>query len=291
MKGTAACLVLLWVWLAAGICGAGEGVAPDVRVSSTRIAQGGIGRLRVWVDSGETPQARWMKKPVLLVRDDRGACWQGFFGADLESPPGLYGLRVDGSPVGPRQTLDIEVEKKDYGVRRLTLPREMVDLDAGTLARVREESRVMNGLWDAAPGRPLWRGAFVRPIPGALSGTFGRRSVINNQPRSPHSGVDLRAARGTPVKAINNGKVALEAEHFFTGKTVVLDHGGGIFSMYFHLDRVLAEGGRIVKKGQVIGFVGSTGRSTGPHLHWGIRMNGARVDPMELLAASLGMEE
>ncbi|MBW1862211.1 MAG: M23 family metallopeptidase, partial [Deltaproteobacteria bacterium] len=124
-----------------------------------------------------------------------------------------------------------------------------------------------------------------------LVGPFGRRSIINDQPRSPHSGVDLKGKRGTPIKAANNGKVALTGNHFFSGKSVVIDHGGGIQSMYFHLDKIMAKEGQTIIKGQVIGLVGSTGRSTGPHLHWGMRVNGARVDPLMLTGLSQQIEE
>jgi murein DD-endopeptidase MepM/ murein hydrolase activator NlpD len=148
---------------------------------------------------------------------------------------------------------------------------------------VRKESGIMKDALGAPPAVPSWRGSFVRPLEGEIVGLFGTRSVINGEPRSPHSGVDLRASAGTPVQSIHNGKVVLVAEHFFTGNLVVIDHGGAIQSMYFHLEKALVVGGEKVKRGQVIGLVGSTGRSTGPHLHFGMRVNGARVDPMQFL--------
>ena len=124
------------------------------------------------------------------------------------------------------------------------------------------------------------------PLSGEVVGPFGRRSIINNQPRAPHSGMDLKAARGTPVRATNNGRVVLTADHFFTGHVVVIDHGAGIHSMYFHLEKIMVTQNQMVKKGELIGLVGSTGRATGPHLHWGVRVNGARVDPMALISIS-----
>ena len=149
----------------------------------------------------------------------------------------------------------------------------------------------MKSLWEALPSTPLWNGPFLRPVPGEVVGPFGQRSIINDQPRSPHSGVDLKGERGAPVRAINHGQVVLTDDHFFTGLTVVMDHGGGIQSMYFHLNRIAVQKGQVATKGQIIGFVGSTGRATGPHLHWGIRMNGARIDPLLLLALSQQLEE
>ena len=103
--------------------------------------------------------------------------------------------------------------------------------------------------------------------------------------------MDLRGAAGTPVKATNRGRITLTDEHFFSGRSVVIDHGGEILSMYFHLEKILVQSGEIVEKGQVIGLVGSTGRASGPHLHWGVRLNGVRIDPLVLLDISRQLEE
>jgi murein DD-endopeptidase MepM/ murein hydrolase activator NlpD len=192
---------------------------------------------------------------------------------------------------GLEQRLEMEIREKNYGVRNLTLPQNMVDLDDETLARVRKESAVTNALWKAEPSSPLWEGSFVKPIPGEVIGPFGRKSIINDQPRSPHTGVDLRGKKGTPIKAINNGRVVLTFDHFFSGLSVVIDHGGGIQSMYFHMDKIQVQEGEMVNKGTIIGSVGSTGRATGPHLHWGVRLNGARIDPFELVDKSSQLEE
>jgi len=187
--------------------------------------------------------------------------------------------------------LEVEIRQKDYGVRRLTLPRNMVDLDAETLQRVKKESRRMKTLWEAPSSAPSWSGSFLTPISGEVLGPFGQRSIINDQPRSPHSGIDLKGDRGTPVRAINHGQVVLTGDHFFAGLTVVIDHGGGIQSMYFHLAELAVRKGDRVAKGQIVGLVGSTGRTTGPHLHWGIRINGDRIDPLRLIALSQQLEE
>jgi murein DD-endopeptidase MepM/ murein hydrolase activator NlpD len=227
-----------------------------------------------------------MKREIPLVRDRETKTWYGFIGADLKADAGTYPLVVKIGPSGPKKEIDIKITGKDYGVRRLTLPQKMVDLGAPTLERVRKESGELRKLWEALPGEPLWEGPFIRPVPGEVVGPFGRGSIINEEPRSPHSGVDLRAAKGTPIKAINNGRIALTADYFFTGLSVVIDHGGGILSMYFHLDKILVEEGRPVAKGDIIGLVGSTGRATGPHLHLGVRVNKARVDPLALMSLS-----
>jgi murein DD-endopeptidase MepM/ murein hydrolase activator NlpD len=131
----------------------------------------------------------------------------------------------------------------------------------------------------------LWRGPFVRPVAGTEPPTgFGARRIINGKPRAPHGGADYTAARGTPVVAANAGRVALVAEYFFPGRLVALDHGLGLYTLYFHLDTVGVGPGERVERGQTLGAVGMTGRSTGPHLHFGAQLGPARVDPDALLA-------
>ena len=258
----------------------------DIKLSSDVIPQGDVGLIEIAVKNGQTPEIVWMNQKLFPVPDRKRVTWYAFLGVDLNSKPGRYPLTITISPSGDIRKLLIEVKAEDYGVRRLTLPKKMVDLDSQTLKRVRKESKMMNEVWRTTPTDPIWIGAFERPIPGEIAGPFGRRSVINDQPRSPHSGVDLRGKRGTPVKAINRGKVALTGDFFFTGLTVIVDHGGGIQSMYFHLDRIQVQKAQIVEKSQVLGTLGSTGRATGPHLHWGIRINGARINPIRFMILS-----
>jgi murein DD-endopeptidase MepM/ murein hydrolase activator NlpD len=137
----------------------------------------------------------------------------------------------------------------------------------------------------------LWERPFISPVSAAITSPFGYRRVINGMPRAPHTGVDLRASLGTEVLAANHGRVALTGEFFFSGKSLVLDHGGGLYTMYFHLSEFKVEEGADVHKGDVVGLSGMTGRVTGPHLHWGARINGARVDPFELIEKLRGKGE
>jgi len=265
--------------------------SPEVYLSSSNIPQGDLALIRVKGTDRETPLMTWMKKKISLVPNQRKTDWYGFVSADLKANPGKYHALIKMHPSGSKKDIEIRITEKKYGVRRLTLPKKMVDLDAQTLKRVRKESGKMKMLWVAPFAEPLWEGPFVRPVPGEVIGPFGRSSIINEQPRSPHSGVDLRSKRGTPIKTMNNGMVALVGDHFFTGLTVVIDHGGGIQSMYFHLDEILVEMNQRVTKGEVIGLVGSTGRATGPHLHLGVRVNGARIDPLGLTKISEQLRE
>jgi murein DD-endopeptidase MepM/ murein hydrolase activator NlpD len=166
-----------------------------------------------------------------------------------------------------------------------------VDLDAKTLARVRAEQAELRAVLESGAGERLWQDAFHTPVEeGRPTGSFGLRRIINGQRRSPHTGFDWAAPRGAPVLAANAGRVALVAEHFFPGRLVVLDHGLGLFTLYFHLDETVVARGERVAARQRVGSVGATGRTTGPHLHLGVVLDGARVDPMSLLKLPLGAE-
>jgi hypothetical protein len=211
---------------------------------------------------------------------------EGLIGIDMAAQPSTHELKVIGKDGGSDvhlTSLSLKVEKVDFGVEKLTLPSSMVDLDRKTLERVNQEEKLLTALFGKFREERLWEGAFICPVVGELSGAFGVSRIINGQPRSPHSGIDLRAKEGTPVLACNGGLVVLSRPLFFSGNSVILDHGWGFYSMYFHLSEVLVRDGERVAKETRLGRVGSTGRSTGPHLHWGIRMSGARVDPLSLL--------
>lgn len=216
----------------------------------------------------------------------QNGAYEGLIGIDMSTRPGTYEIKVfaiDGDSRVYSSTLSLKVGKVNFGIQKLWLPSYMVDLDAETLERVNKEARKVQALFQAFRDERLWSGPFIRPVEGELSTAFGLNRIINGQIRNPHSGVDLRAEAGTPVLASNSGMVVLVDEFFFSGKSVILDHGWGLYSMYYHLSETLVKEGDGVSKGAMLGRVGSTGRSTGPHLHWGIRMNGARVDPFSLL--------
>ncbi len=291
IRWSAISVSLLMAMLSVIVCEVTAVSQYDISLSSYIIPQGDMSLIRVKVTNGGIPRVTWMNREIYLVPNNKKTEYYGFLVADLKARPGRYNALVETVPIGQKKKLEIEVTDKDYGIRRLTLPKNMVDLDAETLKRAKKESGIMRRLWDAPPSIPYWNGPFERPIPGEVVGSFGRRSIINNQPRAPHSGVDLKAEKGTPIKAINHGIATFTGAHFFTGQTVVMDHGGGIQSMYFHLEKILVQQGKMIEKGQVIGLVGSTGRATGPHLHWGIRINGARVNPLKLIILSQEMEE
>lgn len=220
--------------------------------------------------------------------------YEGLVGVDLNTKPSRYEMKVvatDGGGYSYSKGLPCKVEKTDFAVQKLTLPRSMVDLDPKTLERVNRESKKLKALFEGVQTETLWRGAFLRPVEGELSGAFGVRRIINGQTKNPHSGIDLRADEGTPVVACNGGRVALVDEFFFSGKSVFLDHGGGLYSMYFHLSEIGVSEGDRVNTGDLLGRVGSTGRSTGSHLHWGMIIRGARVDPFSFLRLTKHLQD
>jgi hypothetical protein len=208
-------------------------------------------------------------------------------GIDLETKPGPHTWRLAVLEPGrePRQLSGkLTVSRRDFPVQRLTLPSTMVDLDPETERRAVSEGERLRTLYRTITPERLWHGRWARPVASQDPGSgFGSRRVINGQPRAPHTGLDFAAPRGTPVVAANAGRVALLGDYFFPGRLVALDHGLGVYTLYFHLDTVAVTDGERVDRGQVIGTVGSTGRATGPHLHFGAQVGVARVDPAALL--------
>ncbi len=211
--------------------------------------------------------------------------YEAVAGIDLMMEPGRYDLEIKSNGVTAHRM--VRVSKKKYPLQRLTLPEGMVVLSPENEARVEREQRKMAALWPVESIR-IWSGDFGNPLPGKKVGTpFGVRRIINKIPKSSHTGVDVSADEGDPVLAPNDGVVVLVDDQFYTGNCVVLDHGQGIHTMFFHLSKVNVRYGQAIMKGDVIGLVGATGRASGPHLHWGVRIQGARVDPLELIHLKL----
>ena len=250
------------------------------------VYQGEVVQIRLTgPDDGSQVKGLWQAQPLEFFKVGERE-YRSLLGVDFRLSPGPYPLEVQVVSPGnspPTYRTIIKVVKKEFGEQSLTLPENMVTLDRDTLRRVRKESAEFSKLWDIHTPKRYWHGNFVRPVPGRLSTPFGLGRILNGEPRSPHSGVDLRAKVGEPVRAANHGRIVLVGDFFFHGKAVVIDHGWGLYSMYFHLSRVNVSKGDLVGRSYVIGLAGSTGRATGPHLHWGVRLGGARVDPFALM--------
>jgi murein DD-endopeptidase MepM/ murein hydrolase activator NlpD len=201
----------------------------------------------------------------------------------ISAKPGPATLRylVDGQP----QRHSFTVEDKTYTEQRLTIENKaMVTPPPETLARIRAESVRQKALYNTFAQSADLSDGFKLPLQGITTSLFGHRRFFNDQPRSPHSGLDIAADTGTPVSAAASATVTLADELYFNGNTLFLDHGQGLITMYCHLSELLVEEGDQVTQGDVIGLVGATGRVTGPHLHWSVSLNGYRIDPETFLA-------
>lgn len=232
--------------------------------------------LNAIVANTKPPQV-WLGEQRILVTPE-GNRWYALVGLALDTPAGSHELRVQTGD--ETKVLPFTVNAKHYPEQRITLKdTSKVQLSAADEARADREVEVIQGLkrhWRAAQDTDP---AFALPAEGRLAGRFGLRRFFNGEPRSPHAGLDVAVPGGTPIKASARGKVLAVDDYFFNGKTVFVDHGNGLITMYCHLERIDVQAGDAVSKGQPIGLSGKTGRATGPHLHWSVVLNGAMVDP------------
>ncbi len=237
------------------------------------------------LDLGPSPQApevRFEAERVLVVGDPSG--WTAIVGIPLKAAPGTREVVVqrDGAEA---QRVPFTIEAKRYAEQHLKVPKGKVDLSKEDLERYQRE-RVHLAQVAATHSAALpERLRFLQPTDGPRSSSFGLRRFFNGQPRNPHSGMDIAAPQGTPVVAAAPGRVIDTGDYFFNGKTVWIDHGSGLLTMYCHLSAIDVATGDVVQAGQRIGAVGATGRVTGPHLHWSVSLNRSMVDPALFLEA------
>lgn len=239
-------------------------------------------------DSVTRVQGTFLGRSINFFPDTRPEEPKGFvglLGIDMQDKPGNYELTVEISAGEHSHTLShhVSVVKEKFHVEHLKLPKNKVDLDRKSLARWKTEQAQVREVLANDSHTKLWEGGFVEPVAGKRTGIFGSVRIMNGQVRNPHNGEDIGAPLGTEIVATNDGIVRLTVDHIFSGKGVFVDHGLGLYSMYFHLSEVLVKEGDLVKAGEIVGKVGATGRATGPHLHWGVKLNGARVNPYALL--------
>jgi len=251
--------------------------AHSLKVFPVAVPIGGLVLVRV---DGEPRKATFDGRPLQFFAIAGGSA--ALIGIDLDRRAGSYPIEIE-SADGTRLKAAVEVEPREFPEERLTVPQTYVEPDARTLRRIAREQRLLAGLWTTSPPQRYWSGSFVRPTHGPAGSPFGLRRFFNGEPRSPHAGIDFRAPQGTPVLAANRGRIALAQALFFTGNTVVIDHGCGLFTVYVHLSKMAVRRGVLVEKAQPIGNVGMTGRATGPHLHFAARIGEARIDPAALL--------
>jgi len=179
---------------------------------------------------------------------------------------------------------DLRIASRTFRTRRLTVNEAFVTPPPSEQARIEREAALLAGVWNAPAAQRLWTGPFVRPVPQEANSAFGTRSIFNGKPRNAHGGADFLSPAGTPIQAPNAGRVAVARNLYYSGNTVIIDHGLGLFSMLAHLSAIDVHEGDRVAAGELLGRVGATGRVTGPHLHWAVRAGSARIDPLSLLA-------
>jgi murein DD-endopeptidase MepM/ murein hydrolase activator NlpD len=230
----------------------------------------------------------WDGKSVPFWQEnDRQAVHAAILGVDLEKAPGRYELKVTAQKAAGQKIVcsaRIAVKAGKFATESLQVGKKFVEPNPEQVKRANEERDRLREIFDRVTPERLWNGRFRVPLDGVTSGSnFGKRRILNGNPGSPHGGVDLPGMTGTPVHATQRGKVVLAEELFFAGNAVVLDHGLGIYTLYGHLSEIDVKVGDTLETGTVLGKVGATGRVTGPHLHWGLTVERARVNPLQLV--------
>lgn len=234
--------------------------------------------------SAQAPSAEYDGRPVLVMRDSDQQ-WIALAGIDLKTPPGRQALTV--TQDGRSRSVGFDLRAKRYKEQHIKLKdKSYVHPDPAQQARFEREYKAQIAAYERFRPELPSNIMLDRPVDGGrLSSPFGLRRFFNGEERNPHSGLDFAVPQGTPVKAPADGVVTIVDDYFFNGKTIFLDHGQGLVTMYCHLSAADVKPGQTVKRGQVIGRVGATGRATGPHLHWNVSLNGNRVDPAIFIGA------
>jgi murein DD-endopeptidase MepM/ murein hydrolase activator NlpD len=269
----------------AGSCSAGT----ELHLSAPESSQGSL--LLVEVKSANSlaeVKGDWGGRIVPFWQDAGSkAVQRGLVGVDLEKAPGEYELKVTGQTAGGEKitcSAMIAVRAGKFATEKLQVGKQFVEPSPEQIKRADEERQRLREIFDRVTPERLWEGKFRVPLDGVTTGAnFGRRRILNGNPGSPHSGVDLPGTAGTPVHSAQRGRVVLAEELFFSGNTVVVDHGLGIYTFYGHLSEIDVKVGDALEPGAVLGKVGATGRVTGPHLHWGLTVERARVNPLQIV--------
>jgi murein DD-endopeptidase MepM/ murein hydrolase activator NlpD len=237
---------------------------------------GGLAVLELDTDSDEPPEVRFGDHRVMVLKAGDG--WRALVGIPLSAEPGRHLVRIGNDTQRPRYQA-FTIAPKEYATQKLKVAPAQVDLSKKDLERVaRERVRIDAALETWTGGLPTSL-RLLQPVSGPRSSSFGLRRLFNEQPRAPHAGMDIAADSGTAIHAPADGRVIETGDYFFNGKTIFIDHGQGMITMYCHLSAIDVKPGEDIQRGRPIGKVGATGRVTGPHLHFGVSLNRAFVDP------------
>jgi murein DD-endopeptidase MepM/ murein hydrolase activator NlpD len=259
----------------------------EVALRARAVAPGEPVRIDVRSDEPlATLSCRFLGREVHMSPHEGEVRWSGWTLISLDEEGNGGVVEVDGATRAGRPaagTRAVAIEPREFPEERLEVASKYVTPPEEAQARLAEERRVLDAIYRTRTPVPPMTRPFLRPVPGEQTSIFGTRRILNGEPRSPHPGIDLRGDTGTPVQAAGPGRVVLARDLYYSGNTVILDHGGGLFTLYAHLSRVDLDEGVEVEAGAAVGLVGATGRVTGPHLHWGAKIGELPFDPAALL--------
>lgn len=240
---------------------------------------GGVALIPTGVNSSTPPKVTYENNRVMVAPDSKNNNqWVAVVGIPLEAKPGKHHIQVETNPA--TQKVSFTVKKKKYKTQHLTIKnKRKVNPNKKDLERIGKEKKIIVASLKTWRDTPEINTQFVIPVKGRLSSPFGLRRYFNKQPRKPHSGIDIAAPEGTPIVSPADGVIIDTGNYFFNGNSVFIDHGQGLVTMYCHMSKIDVKPGQKVAQGEQIGAIGKTGRVTGPHLHWAISLNDARVDP------------
>lgn len=259
--------------------------APGLKVRSRALRQGDpVLFVLTPTDTAVGAEGEWLGRKFSFSLD--GGRLVALTAISRDQKPGEYEVKVRVSHEDGSQSLlteKLRIAATEFPRQTLSVDPRFVELSKEDLARVRRETAMLNRVYASSVGERLWSGPFIKPAEGRWSSPFGVSRVFNGEERSYHRGTDIAVPSGTPIHAGNSGRVALVGNLFFSGNTVIIDHGFGVFTGYLHLSEIWVKEGQKVSTGDIVGLSGATGRVTGPHLHWMLRIGGVACDAAALL--------
>ncbi|MCI0469089.1 MAG: M23 family metallopeptidase [Nitrospirae bacterium] len=256
----------------------------EIIVSPIDVKQGDVFAIKAVGDGLAKPPQAVMKHREMRFSSCGIGCYIAIGAVGIQTEPGAQEIDIESS--GIKKKAVVNVRKSIFPVTELTLPEEKVTLSHDDTERAKRERERMESIFQTVSER-LWHGSFAPPLKNEHSTPFGAKRILNKKKTSIHYGLDIKGKSGEKVRASNKGRAALTDDLFYGGKTVILDHGDGIYTLYMHLSEVMVRHGNIVSKGDVVGLVGATGRATGPHLHFGVRIQDVSANPVSLFRLEL----
>ena len=288
MPGSFSRVVLFHTIFVVALCSSAVGQSREVTLRPAQVEAGAPEWIRVAAPNAEAVNGEWLGRKIAFFKLKNGE-WGALGGVDVEAPTGESTIHVTAVDHGAavEMSRQVEIHAAHYRTGTLSVAPKFVEPGPDALKEIEEESKVKAKVFAASGAEPLWSGDFRAPVTAAPTDSFGTRRMFNKKLASIHKGADFRAPMGTPVHAANSGVVVLARPLYYEGNCVIIDHGMGLFTLSMHFSRIDVHEGQHVKKGDLLGLSGATGRVTGPHLHWAVRWEGAYLDPLKLLKLNL----